>query len=237
MRDQSRANDRIYQRIARKVGDKIYRGELPEGARLPSERQLAALYGASRASVREALLSLQSSGLICVGAKTRARVAPINNSTFFDQLAGVARGMLARSNGVDDFQEVRGLFECGLARYAASHASPKEMGKLASALADNRRAISDAEAFAASDAVFHRTLAQIPRNPIFVALNNAFCEWLRDQHTAGAPLRGAARRAYEGHEEIYVAIAARDVEAADRAMADHLRSASDYSRKARSRSA
>ena len=37
-----------------------------------------------------------------------------------------------------------------------------------------------------------------------------------------APVRGVARRAYEGHEKIYEAIAAHDAEAADAAMSSHL---------------
>ena len=50
-----------------------------------------------------------------------------------------------------------------------------------------------------------------------------------------APIRGAMRRAYEGHEAIYEAVVARDIEAAERAMTDHLNDVAEYSRKARAR--
>jgi hypothetical protein len=43
-----------------------------------------------------------------------------------------------------------------------------------------------------------------------------------DERCIRAPVRGAARRVYEGHEKIYRAIESRDVEAADRMMAEHL---------------
>jgi DNA-binding FadR family transcriptional regulator len=220
---------RIYQDIARKLAQQINSGELPEGTRLPSERELAEAFGASRTSVREALLSLQASGLISLRQKARARVTQLNNPAFLNQLSGAAQTLLARPHGVADFQEARVLFECGLVRYAARHASPKEIDRLALALAQNKKAIGNPVLFSKTDLAFHDVLAEVPRNPLFTALNSALSEWLMAQRTVGirAPLRGVARRAYEGHEKIYAAIAAHDAEAADAAMADHLKLVSD----------
>src|SRR5882762_10049967 len=224
MSDSSKGARRLYQDIALKLADKITSGELADGSLLPSERELAETFGASRTSVREALLSLQSSGLISVRQKARARVTQMNNPAFFNQLSGAAQSLLSRPNGVADFQEARMLFECGLARYAARHASPKEIERLAMALAQNKKAIGNPALFSKSDLAFHDILAEIPRNPIFVALNTALSEWLMAQRAVSirAPVRGVARRAYEGHEQIYEAIAAHDAEAADEAMATHL---------------
>jgi len=233
---QSTNGRRIYQDIALKLTEKINSGELVEGSLLPSERELADMFKASRTSVREALLSLQSSGLIFVRQKARARVTLLNNSAFFNQLSASARSLLARPNGVADFQEARVLFECGLARYAAVHASPKEIDRLAVALAENKRAIGNSSLFAKTDLAFHDVLAELPRNPIFTALNTALSEWLMNQRTTAmrAPIQGKVRRAYEGHEQIYKAIEAHDVNAADKAMADHLKTVSEYYWKATS---
>lgn len=221
---------RVYEEISLKLAEKIHSGQLPDGSLLPSERELAEEFGASRTSVREALLSLQSSGLISMRQRARARVTQLSNSAFFDQLSGTAQSLLARPNGVADFQEARTLFECGLARYAARHASPKELDRLALALAQNKKAIGDPVLFPKTDVAFHDVLAQIPRNPIFTALNTALADWLREQRTVSirTPIRGAVRKAYEGHEEVYEAIAAHDTEAADRAMTRHLETVSEY---------
>jgi DNA-binding FadR family transcriptional regulator len=234
MNSRSMNDRRIYQDIALKLTEQINAGELADGSLLPSERELAEKFAASRTSIREALLSLQSSGLISMRQRARARVTRLNNPAFFNQLSGAAQSLLAQPNGVADFQEARVLFECGLARYAARHASPKELERLAFALAQNKKALGDAASFAKTDVAFHGILAEIPRNPIFTALNTALSEWLMEQRTVSmrAPVRGAVRRAYEGHEEIYEAIAARDIEAADRAMANHLQTVSEYYAKA-----
>jgi DNA-binding FadR family transcriptional regulator len=221
---------RIYQDIAQAITAQITSGDLSDGALLPPERELAETYGVSRTSVREALLSLQASGLIAMRQRARARVTRLDNPAFFTQLSGVAQSLLALPNGMADFQEARVLFECGIARYAARHASPKEIDRLAVALAENRRAIGHPARFATTDVAFHNVLAEIPRNPIFTALNGALSEWLMEQRVIGmrAPIRGAIRQAYRGHEAVYEAIAAHDAEAADRAMATHLEMVSKY---------
>jgi GntR family transcriptional regulator, sialic acid-inducible nan operon repressor len=230
MSDTGRNRRRVYQGIALKLAQQINSGELADGSRLPSERELAETFGASRTSVREALLSLQSSGLISVREKARARVTQMNNPAFFNQLSGAAETLLSRPHGVADFQEARMLFECGLARHAARHASPKEVERLEFALAQNKRAIGDPVLFAKTDMAFHDILAEIPRNPIFMALNAALSEWLMAQRMVGirAPVRGAVRHAYRGHEEVYEAVAAHDAEAADQAMTRHLETVSRY---------
>ena len=225
MNTRPKMDRRIYQNIAQKLAEKINSGELPDGSLLPSERELAESFGASRTSIREALLSLQASGLVSVRQRARARVTQLNNPAFLNQLSSSAQSLLARPHGMADFQEARTLFECGLARYAARHASPKELDRLALALAQNKKAISDHVMFSKTDLAFHDILAELPRNPIFAALNAALSEWLLAQRNVSiqAPIRGVARRAYQGHEAIYEAIAAHDPEAADQAMAEHLR--------------
>jgi DNA-binding FadR family transcriptional regulator len=224
MNDVSSGTQRLYQDIAKKLAKKIESNEFPNGSVLPSERVLAAMFDVSRTSIREALLSLQSLGLISIRQKARARVTQLNNPAFFKQLSGAAQTLLARPNGIADFQEARVLFECGLARHAARHASQKEISRLSVALAQNKKALGNPDMFSKTDVVFHDILAEIPGNPIFAALNTTLSEWLMAQRTVGirAPVRGGIRLAYEGHEVVYEAIAAHDVEAADKAMAKHL---------------
>ena len=64
----------VYVQVAEQLRAAIFAGELAAGAELPTERALSQAFGASRASVREALRVLQAQGLITTGgAPARAR--------------------------------------------------------------------------------------------------------------------------------------------------------------------
>lgn len=59
-----KTNQPQYLRIRDQLEQQIRAGALPVGARLPSERELCNLYDTTRVTIREALVQLESSGLI-----------------------------------------------------------------------------------------------------------------------------------------------------------------------------
>lgn len=215
---------RVYQEVVLRLTEKINSGEIPDGSLLPSERQLMEMFGVSRTAVREAMAALQGSGLIAVRPNRRALVTRLNNAGFFNLLTGAAQSLMARPNGMSDFQEARALFECGIARHAARYASPKEIERLRLALEQNREAVGDLEMFAQTGLTFHRILAEIPRNPIFTACHAAISEWMviRRNLILKGQSPELSKAVFQRREAVYQAIAARDVEAADKAMASHL---------------
>ncbi|MCP2091919.1 UNVERIFIED_ORG: DNA-binding FadR family transcriptional regulator [Paraburkholderia sediminicola] len=226
--------NRVFTQIADLLAARIDAGEFREGERLPSERDLALDYQCSRTSVREAILLLQSRGLLGKEHKARARVTRPDSAGLLDLLSGAARSLVESVEGIANLQEARALFECGLARHAARHATPKQIERLSLALGENRRSIGDAQAFTRTDMAFHLAIAEIPNNPLFVSLHHALGQWLVEQRTTGMLIQGSMRVVYRDHEAIFDAIAAHDVEAAEKAMADHLANVARYFWKARS---
>ncbi|WP_345816481.1 FCD domain-containing protein [Paraburkholderia sp. PREW-6R] len=224
---------RIFAVLAEQLAARINAGEFGEGERLPSERELAIEYQCSRTSVREAILLLQSRGLLGKEHKARARVTRPDSAGMLDLLSGAARSLVESVEGIANLQEARTLFECGLARHAARHATPKQVERLSLALGDNRRAINDPQAFIRTDMAFHLAIAEIPNNPLFISLHQALGQWLVDQRTTGMNVQGSTRAVWRDHEAIFDAIAAHDVEAADKAMATHLANVARYFWKAR----
>jgi DNA-binding FadR family transcriptional regulator len=214
---------RVYQEIARRLEEQILSGHLKPGDSVPSERELMERHGVGRPAVREALLHLQKAGMLQIQNGERARVKKPTPSSLVDELSTAARYLLHQSDGIRQFQEARMFFEVGLVRYAASHASPADHAKLRAALAANEAALADMEAFAKTDVAFHFVLAEIPRNPIFVALHVALAEWLTEQRRSTLTRKGAARGALAAHHEIYEAVVARDPDFAEDAMRRHLR--------------
>ncbi|KAF1052997.1 MAG: putative HTH-type transcriptional regulator [Burkholderia gladioli] len=77
-------NRRLYQQIADQLRAMIESGSFPPGSYLPPERELAAQFGVSRTSVREALIALEVIGLVSVrvgdGVSVRPREQPAGDA-------------------------------------------------------------------------------------------------------------------------------------------------------------
>jgi GntR family transcriptional repressor for pyruvate dehydrogenase complex len=210
-----------YEEIAEHLELLIFSGKLSSGDKFPSERDLMAQFGAGRSSVREALFALQRKGLLTVRPGAAARVSRPNADTMISELSGAVRHLLARPEGIRDLQSARALFEIGLARRAALHASDEDIAALGRALEDNRRA-ADQETFSHTDMMFHYTLAMISHNEVFTSLNMALTEWLAEQRNVSARAGATFEEVYLQHKAIYDAIAAREPVAAQEAMQAHL---------------
>ncbi len=219
------AQRKKYEEIADYLELQIFTGKLKVDEKLPSERDLMGQFGAGRSSVREAMFSLQRKGLVSARAGTAARVTQPTADSLVSELSGAVRHLLSRPEGIRDLQNARLLFEVGLARNAAMHAKAESLAKLREALEANRAA-ADSEAFQASDRLFHYALAQISHNQIFTALNMALNEWLAEQRRVSARAGATFAEVYRQHEAIFVAIEARDPQAAAAAMDAHLQSVS-----------
>lgn len=212
---------KISDEVADRLEEMIREQGLKVGDTLPAERDIMDAYNVGRSAVREALFSLTRRGLVEVRNGERARVARPDVGVLIDEMAGAARRMLAEDDGIRQFQDARRLFEVGVAARAAERATDTDIESLAAALEANRRAIGDQKAFEQTDFLFHRQIAVIAHNPIFLAVTEALVTWLLEQRKAGsAP--GMAEVAFEAHRDIYDAIAARDPLAASAAMDRHL---------------
>jgi GntR family transcriptional repressor for pyruvate dehydrogenase complex len=213
---------KLYEEVVVRLEALIHEGELKPGDPLPSERELMLHFGVGRPAIREALFALHRMGLVVVANGERPRVSSPTPKTLLGELAGAARLMLAKPEGMHHFQQARGLFECALAEEAARLATRADVLALEKALDANREAIGDDVRFMRTDVAFHFALATIPRNPIYVALHEAIVEWLVDQRSVSLRRPGTDRLAFESHRAIFQAIEARDPAAANQAMRRHL---------------
>jgi len=216
---------KLYEQVSARLENRILDKTYDVGDLLPSERDLMREFGVGRPAIREALIHLRNMGLVELRSGERALVIRPTPEVVVDALSGVARHMLAATDGVRNFQNARLFFEVGLARHAASHATAEDIEQLHAALEINHAALEDLARFEKTDVAFHYVLAVIPRNPIFPAIHAAIAEWLVQQRHITLNWRGrkgTAEQAYQAHKAIYEAIAARDPERAEKAMRGHL---------------
>jgi GntR family transcriptional repressor for pyruvate dehydrogenase complex len=84
-------------------------------------------------------------------AGERARVTLPTADFLVKELSGAARLLLSQEGGVRQFQEVRAMFEIGLARLAAEKATQRDIETLREVLSANGRAIADHAEFMRTD--------------------------------------------------------------------------------------
>jgi GntR family transcriptional regulator, sialic acid-inducible nan operon repressor len=222
MRRYAIERQKLSDQVVALLEDEIVRGVRHSGDQLPSEREMMRQFGVGRPAIREALFALRRKGLVKVGGGARARVTQPTPAAILGELSGAARHLLEQPGGQQHFQEARSFFEIALARYAARHATRKDLARLEAALALNRESINDLPAFKRTDIDFHFVLAEIPRNPIFPAIHDAMVDWLTDQRDVTLQVVGQVQIAYRAHARIFKAVASRDPDMAERAMVAHL---------------
>jgi GntR family transcriptional regulator, sialic acid-inducible nan operon repressor len=212
---------KLSEEVTRRLEEMILSGRLPIGAYLPSERELMETFGVGRPSIREAIFALQRMGLVATAPGGRPMVARPSPEALIDELGGAARYLLSHEDGIRQFQGARRLFEAAVAREAARVATDEQIEELREALRFNQRAVADLE-LERSDVLFHLAVARIPGNPIYTAIHEAMMSWLTEQRRMSMRVPGAIELAKQAHGRVFEAIAARDPDAAERAMADHL---------------
>lgn len=187
------------------------------GERLPSERDLAATLQVSRATVREALTELESKRLI-ERHQGRGSVV-VDRGSAPEELRD---GMGALDVELHNVTEIRELVEPRIAALAARRAAPSNVMQLEDVVARSSEHLS-AEESLRLDRAFHELLAHAAQNPLLVALSGMTDEWTVDLRGRSHATKRARRISVEGHREILAAVASGDEEAAERAMAAHLR--------------
>src|SRR5258705_6280434 len=112
-------------------------------------------FGGGRTSVREAVFALQRMGLVTISSGERARITAPTPTALVSELEGAARYLLARPEGVRQFQQARAMFEVALVRYAAQHAKDADIEAMRLALDANKRAIGNDARLEQSDVALH----------------------------------------------------------------------------------
>jgi GntR family transcriptional repressor for pyruvate dehydrogenase complex len=210
---------RITEQILSQVRAMIARGDLRPGDRLPPERDLALHLGVSRPSVRAALKSLVSMGLVHArrGSGTYVTDGP-------PELMSEPLMLLAALHGFtqNEIFEARRSLETLLAGMAAERATGDQLVEMAEELANMYAALGDPPQFLLHDIRFHKTIAKASGNPVLATIAEmvAAMHYERRSETIGR-VRDLEETAAD-HRRIFKAIRVRSPEAAREAMAAHI---------------
>lgn len=208
--------DRLYQELARRLMGDLAAGRYAVGDRLPAERDLAAEYGVSRPTVREAIIALEVQGLVEVR---------IGSGAYVKRLPGKEEVPGFNMTGFE-LTEARLLFEGEAASLAATQITDDELAELEQLVRDIARENQAEGGTEEADRSFHLAIARATRNSaVYDAIEHL---WeLRRTSPASVQLHALARTAnikpvVDEHTAILDALRARDPDAARAAMRAHL---------------
>ena len=213
----------VSQAVARQLQQMIRSGALPRSERLPSQRVLSEQLEVSRPSLREALMTLETLGLI--------RTYPGRGTIVADpQDQPDADGNDWRYSddyGMADVFEVRLMLERQLARHAAETSTLADISEL-NAATDKMEAAwerGDLIANVDEDLVFHQHIAGKSRNPLLLRTYTSLSAMVMETQRKPIPFTALDRMANSiaEHRAIVTALHARDADAAEAAMVAHIR--------------
>jgi GntR family transcriptional regulator, transcriptional repressor for pyruvate dehydrogenase complex len=206
------------EQVAVQIQHYIQDEHLQPGDFLGREEDLAAEFGVSRPTLREALKLLASGKLIRASKGPGGGIFVAHTA---DEGIGLslsdAIGMMLETGSVslEELLDARLLLEVPLVGLAANQADEDQLARL-------RAALREPAERAAADADFHKAIAAAAGNRMLQALTG----WVYDvvQPSLNRELEGALLESVvdEQHEELLNAIEKGDAARAERAMKDHL---------------
>lgn len=210
---------KLYQGIVTQIESLIERGELRPGDQLPPERALADQFQVSRASVREALRTLELLGVI----ETRAGGGTFVRHVAPDDLAKPLQTLIARGHTLPDVIEFRGVVEPAIAALAAERISDDELAELREILGAQQKKVSAGETYVDEDTRFHEVIGTAAGNELLTTMLAVIWDVLRASREQWLQTNTRAHASLEAHQRIYDALGKHDPQAAREASATHIK--------------
>ncbi|GAA2180579.1 FadR/GntR family transcriptional regulator [Brooklawnia cerclae] len=203
--------------------DRILAGDFESGA-LPNQDTLARECGVSRLTVREAMKGLEQRGIIRVEHGVGTFVVPVDHWRDIDAIARLQR-LDPNGTGVSaQLIEVRRMIEIGAAELCAVRRSDDLVDELGACVARMEAAAheDDVAGFVDADIDFHDAILRGTQNPFVAAIFDPMRSTLEFSRTQTSSVGQIRTNAIVQHHGVLDAIAARDPDAARRAMTSHM---------------
>lgn len=211
--------------VSNQIESLIVQGILPEGARLPSERELSDRFDVSRPKVRDALKRLEELGLLHVRHGEGTFVAKLSGEAMTPALIDLyARHGLA----FYDYLEYRKEQEAFAARLAAERAASSDRAAIEELMDTLERAqeTNDLEASEEADVRFHSAIVNASHNAMLIHMMRSIYDLTRRgvfyNRRYLRTVDGSGDRLLEQHRRIAAGVLEGNPAEAEAAARDHL---------------
>ena len=214
---------RAFEHVADQIKQAILTKRLNDGDRLPPERKLAEQFEVGRVTVREALRTLETMGLIQIrmgsagGAYVWASDPNSMPSMIMDrlQLDGTTH---------DQMIEARIGLECAIIGATVQHANNEDFAKIAQNVEESKEIL---EPLGARQAVsnminFHILLAEASHNLPYIMFVRSIMEWAARELSDWIPSPDEQRYSHFSHRQILAAVQAGNTKSAEHLLREHI---------------
>ena len=214
----------VPERLSERLARLIEGGRIAAGSKLPSERQLTEILGASRISVRQALQDLEMRGYLSSRPRSGWTVNTAQDRTLEGSIFG---NMSQKQRTIREVMDLRSVIEPPISERAAVRHLARELAVLEQPLlASEQELVKSApspSALQQFDVEFHSAIARVTHNPLLIRLVDDTHEWMTPTRQITFQTTQRMKLSVTAHRMIFAAIQARNPVAARNAMQEHLR--------------
>ena len=215
----------------RKVLRLIHERGFTPGDKLPSERDLAALFGMSRGALREALIRLDTLRIIDSRPKSGLYLRAVSAERSIEAMVLFAETDTPLSAAeVAQSVELRRIMEVEALRLACERRTASDLERLEAILARSEQSIRKGRSLAKLDPEFHKAIVAATQNDVFLRVVNVFYLMSHKRRAIYFKAPGQSLRSHAQHEQLYRAIVDQDVERGTRILGKHLKGVDTYFR-------
>ena len=209
----------VTDKIASNLIEFILHGELKPLDKLPAEREMAAMLGVSRPSLREALKTLSTRNIIEIRHGAGVFVTSLDPKLLLEPLDFF---LALNEANFEHLFEARKVLEGELAALAAQRITQDELVYLQECVHRTEQSLDDDASFVQADLNLHNSIMTAARNPMLERMMMSISLLTRAsrQHTVNLP--GVRQHAPKDHQAIVDALAERNPEQSRQTMLKHL---------------
>jgi DNA-binding FadR family transcriptional regulator len=211
---------RLHGTVARELGIRIVSGTLAPGELLDGEIAASGQFKVSRTAYREAIRILAAKGLVHSRPKIGTQVSQRGDWHLLDpDVLGWMFVSEPDPQLIEDLFELRSIVEPNAARLAATRRTDEQLARMQAGLDGMAEHGFATEEGRRADQEFHAALLEASHNDFVISLTSGVATAIALTTAFKQRLLPAPRDALPVHVKVYQAVAARDAEGAQDAMA------------------
>lgn len=204
--------------VISKIRDLINVRNLEYGDKLPSERAMSEKFGIKRNHIREAIRQLEFYGVLKSMAKS-GTVLAIGLTGFNGMIDEIVS---LETPSFTELVETRISLELKTVCLAAERRTEEDLQRIIEALNNYRSKMINGEDYLEEDLLFHLAIAKASKNSTLLSLMLLIIPPILATYDKDTVCKGdRAVSEVQKHENIYLAIEAKDIELAEKMMSDH----------------